>query len=86
MFVRQIIVLLLAMCGVTTSALAQGLVGDWIGQMSGSFKIRIRFEREVLASRNFLFDLPTNNLHPIPPVLEVKPPKSAARRACKQRA
>src|SRR5580658_3544439 len=44
MFVRKIIVLLLAACGVTTSALAQGLVGDWIGQMNGSFKVRIHFE------------------------------------------
>jgi uncharacterized protein len=45
MFVRKIIVLLVAVCGVTTSALAQGLVGDWIGQMNGSFKVRIHVEK-----------------------------------------
>ena len=45
MFVRKIIILLLAACGVATSALAQGLVGDWIGQMNGSFKVRIHIER-----------------------------------------
>jgi len=43
--VRKIIVLLLAACGVTTSALAQGLVGDWVGQMEGGFKVRIHIER-----------------------------------------
>src|ERR1700735_3003076 len=45
MLVRKIIVLLLAACAVTTSALAQGLAGDWIGQMNGSFKVRLHFER-----------------------------------------
>lgn len=44
-FVRKIIVLILSACGITTSALAQGLAGDWIGQMSGGFKVRIHFER-----------------------------------------
>jgi uncharacterized protein len=43
--VRKIIVLLLSACGISSSALAQGLVGDWIGQMNGSFKVRIHFER-----------------------------------------
>ena len=42
---RKIIVLILSACGITTSALAQGLAGDWIGQMSGGFKVRIHFER-----------------------------------------
>ena len=45
MFVRKIIVLLLSVCAISSSALAQGLVGDWIGQMNGSFKVRIHFER-----------------------------------------
>jgi uncharacterized protein len=45
LFVRKIIVLLLSACGISSSALAQGLVGDWIGQMNGSFKVRIHFER-----------------------------------------
>ena len=45
MFVRKIIVLLLVVCGVTTSALAQSLVGDWIEQMNGGFKVRIHCER-----------------------------------------
>ena len=44
-FVRKIIVfILLAAYGVTSSALAQGLAGDWIGQMNGGFKVRIHFE------------------------------------------
>jgi len=43
--VRKIVVLLLSACGISSSALAQGLVGDWIGQMNGSFKVRIHFER-----------------------------------------
>lgn len=42
---RKIIVLLLSVCAISSSALAQGLVGDWIGQMNGSFKVRIHFER-----------------------------------------
>lgn len=45
MFVRKIIVLVLSVCGITTSALAQGLVGDWIGQLNGGFKVRIHFEK-----------------------------------------
>ena len=45
MFVRKIIVLLLTACGVATSSLAQGLVGDWVGQMNGGFKVRIHIER-----------------------------------------
>jgi uncharacterized protein len=44
-FVRRIIVLLLSAFGITTSALAQGLAGDWVGQLNGSFKVRIHFER-----------------------------------------
>jgi len=43
--VRRIIVLLLSAFGITTSALAQGLAGDWVGQLNGSFKVRIHFER-----------------------------------------
>ncbi len=42
---RRIIVLLLSALGITTSALAQGLAGDWVGQLNGSFKVRIHFER-----------------------------------------
>jgi hypothetical protein len=44
-FVLKIIVLVLLACGITTPALAQDLAGDWIGQMNGSFKVRIHFER-----------------------------------------
>jgi pimeloyl-ACP methyl ester carboxylesterase len=44
-FVRNIVVLiLLSVCGITSSALAQDLAGDWIGQMNGGFKIRIHFD------------------------------------------
>ncbi|HET6931833.1 MAG TPA: alpha/beta fold hydrolase [Candidatus Acidoferrum sp.] len=42
---RKVIILLLSACGITASALAQGLVGDWTGQLNGSFKVRIHFER-----------------------------------------
>lgn len=41
---RKIIFLLLSTCGITTSVLAQGLTGDWIGQMNGGFKVHIHFE------------------------------------------
>jgi len=44
-FVRKIIVLILLACGIATSALSQGIAGDWIGQMNGGFKVRIHFER-----------------------------------------
>lgn len=44
-FVHKIIVFILLMCGCASSALAQGLTGDWIGQMNGGFKVRIHFER-----------------------------------------
>ena len=44
-FVRKIVVLILLACGTTPLALAQSLAGDWIGQMNGSFKVRIHFER-----------------------------------------
>jgi uncharacterized protein len=43
--VRKIIVLILFVCGITSSAFAQSLPGDWIGQMNGGFKVRIHFER-----------------------------------------
>ena len=42
---RKNIVLILLACGIATSAQTQGLAGDWIGQMNGSFKVRIHFER-----------------------------------------
>ncbi len=46
MLVRKIFFLIvLSACGITRSALAQELAGDWIGQMNGGFKIRIHFER-----------------------------------------
>lgn len=45
MLVRKIIVLVLFVCGITSSAFAQSLPGDWIGQMNGGFKVRIHFER-----------------------------------------
>jgi uncharacterized protein len=43
--VRKIIVLILFVCGITSSAFAQSLPGDWIGQVNGGFKVRIHFER-----------------------------------------
>jgi uncharacterized protein len=44
--VRKIVFLvLLSAFGITGSALAQSLPGDWIGQMNGGFKVRIHFER-----------------------------------------
>ena len=43
---RKIVFLvLLSVCGITGSVLAQSLPGDWIGQMNGGFKVRIHFER-----------------------------------------
>jgi pimeloyl-ACP methyl ester carboxylesterase len=43
--VRKIVFhVLLSACGITGSALAQSLPGDWIGQMNGGFKVRIHFE------------------------------------------
>ena len=42
---RKIIILLLSACGITASALAQGLVGDWNGQINTGFKVRVHFER-----------------------------------------
>ncbi|MGA8538808.1 MAG: alpha/beta fold hydrolase, partial [Terriglobales bacterium] len=42
---RKIVILLLSVCGISSSALAQGVVGDWIGQMNASFKVRIHVER-----------------------------------------
>src|SRR6516164_9415832 len=45
MFVRKIIFFILLLAyGITSSALAQGLAGDWIGQMNGGFKVRIHIE------------------------------------------
>jgi uncharacterized protein len=44
-FARKTIVLVLSVCAITTSALAQDLAGEWIGQMNGGFKVRIHFER-----------------------------------------
>jgi uncharacterized protein len=45
-FVRKIIVLiLLSAFGIASPALAQGLAGDWVGQMDGGFKVRIHFEK-----------------------------------------
>jgi len=44
--VRKIIVfILLSAYGITSSAVAQGLAGDWIGQMNGGFKLRIHIEK-----------------------------------------
>jgi pimeloyl-ACP methyl ester carboxylesterase len=43
--VRKIVFLvLLSACGITGSALAQSLPGDWIGQMNGGFNVRVHFE------------------------------------------
>ena len=41
---RKIVFLILAAYGIASSALAQGIAGDWIGQMNGGFKVRIHFE------------------------------------------
>jgi uncharacterized protein len=42
--VRKILILILAVYGIASSAVAQGIAGDWIGQMNGGFKVRIHFE------------------------------------------
>lgn len=42
---RKIIVPMLLLCGMASSAFGQGLAGDWTGQMNGGFKVRIHFER-----------------------------------------
>jgi uncharacterized protein len=43
--VRKIVILILSVCGIASSASAQNIAGDWIGQMNGAFKVRIHFER-----------------------------------------
>lgn len=55
----KIIVLALA-CAITTPILAQDLEGDWIGQMNGSFKVRIHFERDGSGFRGKLIN-PSGN-------------------------
>lgn len=45
MLVRRAIVFLLLALGSVTPVLAQGLAGDWIGLMSGGFKVRLHFEK-----------------------------------------
>jgi pimeloyl-ACP methyl ester carboxylesterase len=42
--VRNIVILILSVYGIASSALAQGIAGEWIGQMNGGFKVRIHFE------------------------------------------
>lgn len=42
---RRAVVFLLLVLGSVTPVLAQGLPGDWIGLMSGGFKVRIHFEK-----------------------------------------
>lgn len=42
---RIVLFLLLSLYAVTPSTLAQELAGDWIGQMSGGFRVRIHFEK-----------------------------------------
>lgn len=44
--VRRIIFLIfLSAFGITSTALAQDIAGDWIGQMNGGFKVRIHFDK-----------------------------------------
>jgi len=43
--VRKVMVLILLVCGIASSGLAQDLAGDWVGQMNGGFKVRIHFEK-----------------------------------------
>src|ERR1700678_638734 len=43
--VRKIVILILSVYGIASSALAQGIAGDWIGQMNGGFKVRIHVEK-----------------------------------------
>jgi uncharacterized protein len=43
--VRKILILILLVYGIASSALAQGIAGDWIGQMNGGFKVRIHVEK-----------------------------------------
>lgn len=42
---RKVMVLILLVCGIASSGLAQDLAGDWVGQMNGGFKVRIHFEK-----------------------------------------
>ncbi len=42
--VRKIVIIILSVYGIASSALGQGIAGDWIGQMDGGFKVRIHFE------------------------------------------
>jgi pimeloyl-ACP methyl ester carboxylesterase len=43
--VHRVIVLILSLCWITAATPAQGLAGDWIGQMNGGFTVRLHFER-----------------------------------------
>jgi uncharacterized protein len=43
-YVRKIVILILSVYGIASSASAQGIAGDWIGQMNGGFKVRIHVE------------------------------------------
>ena len=42
---KTIVLLVLAACAITSPAFGQDLGGDWTGQMNGSFKVRMHFER-----------------------------------------
>ena len=42
---HRVIVLILSLCWITAATPAQGLAGDWIGQMNGGFTVRLHFER-----------------------------------------
>ena len=64
MFVRKTAVLILLVCGATPLVLAQGLVGDWIGQMNGSFKVRMHFERAGSGFSGKLKSLPNDDTRP----------------------
>jgi pimeloyl-ACP methyl ester carboxylesterase len=43
--VHRVIVLILSVFWIATATPAQGLAGDWIGQMNGGFTVRLHFER-----------------------------------------
>ena len=57
---RRVIVLLLSAFMISPAAFAQGLAGDWIGQMNGGFKVRIHFEKSASGFTGKLID-PSGN-------------------------
>ncbi len=44
---KKTIILIVALIGFASSACAQSLAGDWVGQLGGGFKFRIHFEKSA---------------------------------------